>query len=99
MSVYQRMNEHIGQRIVARRGQLGMTQDALACALGVPRPVLGEWEAGSSRVGPAGLVAVAAALQWTIADLFHGVNPPPRATGRPLLRVVGGTDWAGAGPS
>jgi Zn-dependent peptidase ImmA (M78 family)/DNA-binding XRE family transcriptional regulator len=58
----QRMEE-IGRRIKLRRDSLGLTQDALAEAMGIPsRQTLGQIENGKRRIKPAELVAAAASL-------------------------------------
>ena len=52
----------IGQRILALRRAAGMSQEALAAAVGVSRQALGKWEADQSLPGLDNLLALAEAL-------------------------------------
>ncbi|WP_087170595.1 helix-turn-helix transcriptional regulator [Gemmiger sp. An120] len=65
----------IGQRILALRRTAGMSQEALAAAVGVSRQALGKWEADQSLPGLDNLLALAEALHTSCDELL---------TGRPL---------------
>lgn len=65
----------IGQRILALRRAAGMSQEALAAAVGVSRQALGKWEADQSLPGLDNLLALAEALHTSCDELL---------TGRPL---------------
>ncbi len=66
---------NIGQRILALRRAAGMSQEALAAAVGVSRQALGKWEADQSLPGLDNLLALAEALHTSCDELL---------TGRPL---------------
>lgn len=66
----------IGQRIRERRTQIGMTQDALAEALGVTFQQVQKYEQGSTRVVASRLYEMAVALECSPLDLL-----PPDAPG------------------
>lgn len=71
-----------GEKITTRRRELGLSQDALANALGIRRGAVGHWESGRSI--PAGLDqlhALASALRvpvcWLIDDEPDVPSIPP----------------------
>jgi transcriptional regulator with XRE-family HTH domain len=79
------MAEHykveLGRRIKTRREELGMTQKDLADATHYKEAQsVSRWERGENV--PADLDTVAAALDWTLADLVTGVDPPNRRVAR-----------------
>jgi transcriptional regulator with XRE-family HTH domain len=63
---------HIGQRIAARRIQLGMDQDELSRLAGVSRENVLRYELGSVRVSPVILVRVCEVLGMSVASVFVG---------------------------
>ncbi len=60
----------IGQRIRAKRVALGMSQTALANAIGVTFQQVQKYEKGLNRVASSRLQALASALHWSIPDLL-----------------------------
>ena len=82
------MEQHseIGQRIQAARRERGLTQDALAAAVGVSRSAVAQWETGRSGQLTTHLAAIARALGVGVEFLMQGsdsVRPPCR---RPMDR-------------
>jgi transcriptional regulator with XRE-family HTH domain len=61
----------LGQAIVARRRELGMSQEALADASGVNRSHMGEVERGKRNVTTLNVLRLAEALNTTAAELFR----------------------------
>lgn len=59
----------LGERIKARRVELGLTQAQLAEKAGVRQPTLSNWESGSGSPQLAKLTNVATALGVSVADL------------------------------
>jgi len=64
---------HVGNRIRARREQLGMSDTELAVAVGISRRTLQSYEIGTVRATPARLAAIATTLAVPIAFFFDGV--------------------------
>jgi transcriptional regulator with XRE-family HTH domain len=64
------VDAQIGQRIRARRIALGMSQTALAEAIGVTFQQVQKYEKGANRVASGRLQALASALNLSISDLL-----------------------------
>ncbi len=62
----------IGERIRTTRRERGLTQDALAAAVGVSRSAVAQWETGRAGQLTAHLAAIAAALEVGVEFLMHG---------------------------
>lgn len=81
----------VGDRIRAARGVLGMTQDALARAVGVSRSAVAQWETERAGQVSANLTRVAAALGIGVEALLTGTEAisgqPENATELALLRL------------
>lgn len=78
----------LGLAIAARRNELGMTQKDLADATHYKEAQsVSRWERGETV--PGDLDVVAAALQWTVAELVAGIEPPNRKVARQLGMVAG----------
>lgn len=60
----------LGRRIRARRDELGMRQEELSVATGIPASTLYSIEAGRSDPGYLGLLVLAPALKTTVASLL-----------------------------
>jgi transcriptional regulator with XRE-family HTH domain len=71
---------HVGNRIRARREQLGMSDTELAVAVGISRRTLQSYEIGTVRATPARLAAIATTLAAPIASFFDGVLQSPGET-------------------
>lgn len=64
---------HVGERIRARRRSLGMTQEALASAIGLTFQQVQKYERGANRVSASMLYEIAKALNTGIGHFFEGL--------------------------
>ncbi|MDE3063869.1 MAG: helix-turn-helix transcriptional regulator [Acidobacteriota bacterium] len=64
----------IGRRIRSVRQERGMTQDALAAAIGVSRSAVAQWETGRAGQLTGHLVAIARALDVGVDFVMHGAD-------------------------
>jgi transcriptional regulator with XRE-family HTH domain len=64
----------LGQRVRARRLEIGMSQERLAEAVGVTFQQVQKWERGVNRVACSRVVEISRALRLPIADLFVGLG-------------------------
>lgn len=62
----------MGQRIAQRRKQLGLSQEALADAVGVSRQSVSKWELNEAQPDAAKIVLLAQALKMTTDELLLG---------------------------
>lgn len=62
----------MGQRIAQRRKQLGLSQEALADAVGVSRQAVSKWELDEAQPDAAKIVLLAQALEMTTDKLLLG---------------------------
>ncbi|WP_083989511.1 helix-turn-helix domain-containing protein [Paraurantiacibacter namhicola] len=67
----------IGSRIRARRGELLLSQEALADAAKIDRSHMGKIERGERNVTILNLAKIAAALGCELAQLVSDGPPPP----------------------
>lgn len=65
---------HVGVRIRSRRRDLGVSQEALAEALGLTFQQIQKYERGSNRVSASTLWEIAARLRTPIAYFFEGLE-------------------------
>lgn len=70
---------HVGLRIRARRKAVGVTQEALAKALGLTFQQVQKYERGSNRVSASKLYEAAAFLGCEISELFPPIERNPAA--------------------
>lgn len=77
----------MGQRIAQRRKQLGLSQEALADAVGVSRQAVSKWELDEAQPDAAKIVLLAQALEMTTDKLLLGEveeeKPAPQAVPNP----------------
>lgn len=66
------VDTYIGQRIRARRLQLGMSQEDLGEALNVSFQQIQKYEKGTNRVSTATLIAIANVMDVEPAHFYHG---------------------------
>src|SRR5438105_1983903 len=71
------IDQHIGQRIRARRAILNLTQADLANALGVSYQQIQKYEKGLDAIGVSRLPKVAETLKVSMAYLFEGLDKAP----------------------
>ncbi len=69
------VDRHVGERVRARRKQLGLSQDKLADALGLTFQQVQKYERGANRISASKLYDTAAALQVEIPYFFDGLKP------------------------
>lgn len=62
----------IGQRIRARRLQLGLSQTDLGDALGISFQQIQKYEKGTNRVTTAALIAIARVMEVEPSHFYHG---------------------------
>jgi transcriptional regulator with XRE-family HTH domain len=74
MRAKQPVDAYVGSRMRMRRRLNGLTQKQLAGMLGMSSPQLQRYEKGVSRIGPAQLQMVAAALDVPISFFFEGAE-------------------------
>ncbi|MGU3542059.1 helix-turn-helix domain-containing protein [Methylobacterium sp. A52T] len=82
----------VGSRIAFLRAANGLSQSALASALGVSFQQVQKYETGKNRVGAGRLQAIAERLGVPVSSFFE---PEPEATtdsGPALLRVAGAVE-------
>lgn len=66
---------HVGERIRARRRQLGLSQERLADALGLTFQQVQKYERGANRVSASKLFEIAKTLGVKAGDFFDGLTP------------------------
>lgn len=78
------INAHIGHRVKSARKRAGLTQAALADAIGVTYQQVQKYERGVTRLSAHQLFNVACLLDVTIESLFDGLPRPKGAGDRPV---------------
>ena len=72
MAVADGIDKAIGERIRARRTELGLTQEQLAAGLDVSYQQIQKYESGASRIAASRLVALAARLDAPVTYFLGG---------------------------
>ncbi|MGH6957704.1 MAG: helix-turn-helix domain-containing protein [Caulobacteraceae bacterium] len=72
---------HVGARIRLRRRLQGVSQDALAEALGLTFQQVQKYERGANRVSASKLYEIAAALRAPVSYFFEGLDDPTSTNG------------------
>jgi transcriptional regulator with XRE-family HTH domain len=67
----------LGERVRARREQLGLSQEGLADLCGVHWTFLGQVERGRRNLSLHNLLKIASGLQVDACELVRGLRPPP----------------------
>ena len=80
------VDKRLGQRVRARRLEIGMSQERLAGILGVTFQQVQKYEKGVNRIAASRLFDIASAIDMPIARLFDGIGP---------ARQKGGADEGG----
>lgn len=82
------IDRRIGERVRARRNEIGMSQQALADRLGVTFQQVQKYEGGVNRIAASRLLDIAAVLEMPVADFFEGlVSNKAKPRGRIALEV------------
>jgi transcriptional regulator with XRE-family HTH domain len=71
------LQREFGDRIRARRDELGLTQEALAHRADLQRAYIGQLETGMRSVGLDNLGRIAKALEIDLGDLLEGLQEFP----------------------
>ncbi len=79
------VRQQIGQRLLEERGRLGLTQQALADAIGAPRVSFVKYEAGQSSPAAETLVALEGA-GVDVRYVLTGLRVAPSGTDRERFR-------------
>jgi len=69
------IRKQVGHRIRVRRVEIGLNQQGLGQLVGVPQPLISDWERGQRPLHIEDAMALAKALQTTVAYL---VGEAPR---------------------
>ncbi len=72
--------------LVNARKAKGMTQAAVAAALGQPQSFVAKYENGERRIDVIEFIDIAAALGITPADILAQIGPPERTSRRVIRR-------------
>lgn len=80
--IAKRVDEYVGERIRARRTELGLTQEQLAQALGISYQQVQKYETGANRVSAGRVYEIAQRLEVEVAFFFDGLEPT--SVGEPL---------------
>ena len=69
-----RIDQHVGERIRARRAELGLTQEQLAQALQVSYQQVQKYETGANRISAGRMFEIARKLGVDISYFFEGLG-------------------------
>lgn len=86
----------VGQRIRARRNELGISQTTLADVIGVTFQQVQKYEKGVNRVGASRLHEIAAALETTLTALLGESGTSAASLGDQLVATQWGARFAKA---
>lgn len=73
--IAKRVDQHVGERVRARRAEMGLTQHDLAVSLGISYQQVQKYETGANRISAGRLYEIAAKLGCEVADFFAGLDP------------------------
>jgi transcriptional regulator with XRE-family HTH domain len=68
-----RIDQHVGERIRARRTELGLTQEQLAEALNVSYQQVQKYETGANRISAGRIFELARKLRVDVSYFFEGL--------------------------
>jgi transcriptional regulator with XRE-family HTH domain len=68
-----RVDQHVGERIRARRTELGLTQEQLAEALNVSYQQVQKYETGANRISAGRIFELARKLRVDVSYFFDGL--------------------------
>jgi transcriptional regulator with XRE-family HTH domain len=69
------IDQHVGERIRARRAELGLTQEQLAQALQVSYQQVQKYETGANRISAGRIFDIARKLGVDVGYFFEGLAP------------------------
>lgn len=67
-------DKKLGQRVRARRLEIGVSQERLAEACGVTFQQVQKWEKGVNRIACSRMIDIAAALDMPVGKFFEGLK-------------------------
>jgi transcriptional regulator with XRE-family HTH domain len=79
-----RIDQHVGERIRARRTELGLTQEQLAEALSVSYQQVQKYETGANRISAGRIFELARKLRVEVGYFFQGLPLDAPADAAPL---------------
>jgi transcriptional regulator with XRE-family HTH domain len=79
-----RIDQHVGERIRARRTELGLTQEQLAEALNVSYQQVQKYETGANRISAGRIFELARKLRVDVGYFFEGLPLDAPAEPAPL---------------
>jgi transcriptional regulator with XRE-family HTH domain len=79
-----RIDQHVGERIRARRAELGLTQEQLAEALNVSYQQVQKYETGANRISAGRIFELARKLRVDVSYFFEGLPLDAPAEQAPL---------------
>jgi transcriptional regulator with XRE-family HTH domain len=79
-----RIDQHVGERIRARRAELGLTQEQLAEALHVSYQQVQKYETGANRISAGRIFEIARKLSVEVSYFFDGLTLEVRGEQPPL---------------
>lgn len=82
---FHKVDMHVGKRMRQRRSLLGMSQTALAVAVGITFQQIQKYERGSNRMGSSRLYEIARVLDVPLSYFFDEM-PSDALSGRPAAR-------------
>ncbi|MFZ2031582.1 MAG: helix-turn-helix transcriptional regulator [Vitreimonas sp.] len=68
------VDRRLGERVRARRLQIGLSQERLADILGVTFQQVQKYEKGVNRIAASRLFDICAALDMSVAQIFDGIG-------------------------
>lgn len=68
------IDKRLGERVRARRFELGMSQEQLSQMLGITFQQVQKYEKGTNRIAASRLFDLAAALDMPVAQFFEGLS-------------------------
>lgn len=82
----------IGERVRSRRIQAGVSQTALAGAIGVTFQQVQKYEKGTNRIGAGRLPKIAEVLECHVMDFFEGIGSTPTNVSTPFSKFMATKD-------
>lgn len=85
------IDKRLGERVRARRLEIGMSQEKLADLLGVTFQQVQKYEKGVNRIAASRLAAISGALEMSVSEFYEGLienSRDPTSTPRSLDRAL-----------
>jgi transcriptional regulator with XRE-family HTH domain len=72
------VDAYVGYRIKIRRGELSLTQENLANAIGVSFQQIQKYESGANRIAPSRMLDISKKLKVPVSYFFSGIDCVPQ---------------------